>query len=318
MTVNVKEIAKRVVKTEIEGLESLYNNIPEDIEKVCNLLVNLKGKLVVTGIGKSGHIGKKIAAMLASTGTLAYFIHPSEALHGDLGMISKEDAVLAISASGKASELQGILGYAKRFDIPVISITAGKKSLLADASDYLLFLPEHKEACALEMIPTTSSTLTLVIGDILAAALIEMKDFTAEHFKVFHPGGDLGSKLLKVEDIMHRGFSIPTVGKDSTMQDVILEMTQKNLGCVGVLDANKDLIGIITDGDLRRNIGDNFMLLSPLDIMTKSYIYVNKNEFVTSALRTMNDKKITSLFVVENNKPLGVIHIQDCLRCGVA
>ncbi len=317
--IDVKKVAHNVLEIEMQGLDSLYNNLPKDLEAVCKLLLNLKGKLIVTGMGKSGHIGKKIAAMLASTGTVSYFVHPSEALHGDLGMISKEDAVLAISASGKAKELEGVLYYAKRFNIPVIALTAGKDSPLAKASDYLLSLPEYKEACALEMIPTTSSTLTLVIGDIITACLIELKDFTAENFKVFHPGGDLGSKLLKVEDIMHKEQNIPLVQEGADMKSVVIEMTKKNLGCVGIINNDAKVIGIITDGDLRRNMQDDFMALSPLEIMTKDFIFINKDDFATSALRVMNEKKITSLFVLnEEAKAIGVLHMQDCLRSGVA
>jgi arabinose-5-phosphate isomerase len=269
-------------------------------------------------MGKSGHIGKKIAASLASTGTPSFFVHPAEASHGDLGMITENDVVIAISNSGESKELVDIINYCKRFDIKIISITKNIESSLGKAGTVVLELPKHGEACPLGLAPTSSTTATLVLGDILTIGLIERKGFSKEDFNVRHPGGKLGSILKRVEDLMHVGQSMPILHENSNMQAVLLEMTSKCLGCVGFINDNGDFTGMLTDGDLRRCLSASILEEKACNLMTKSPRTVGKDLLSAEALRIMHDKKITNLFVLEGQKPIGVIHIHDLLNNGVA
>ncbi len=249
--------ALRTLRTEAAGLDSLRtafeNGLAEPFEKTVDALRDIKGRVIVTGVGKSGHISAKIAATLASTGTPAFFVHPSEANHGDLGMIARDDAILAISWSGETTELKGTLDYSKRFNIPLVALTADANSTLGKHADIVLALPREKEACPHNLAPTTSSLMLLAMGDAIAVALLESRDFTADHFSVFHPGGQLGSNLLLVRDLMHSGDSIPLVDSGTQMTEAIILISEKGFGCVGVVK-NQNLVGIITDGDLRRNL----------------------------------------------------------------
>lgn len=310
MTKDTKDIALKVIKTEMDGLKRLYDSIDDNFVKAVNIITSTTGKVVVTGMGKSGHIGCKIAATMASTGTQAYFVHPSEASHGDLGMISKDDCVIAISNSGETKELYDVINYCKRNEIPLIGITRSPASTLATASIPLI-IPNSKEACPLGLAPTTSTTVSLVLGDALAVAAYE-DSFNAKSFSEFHPGGKLGSKLLTVGDLMH---SAPTVGKSTLVGDGIITMTQKSFGCLAVTD-NGDLIGIITDGDIRRHL-DSIEMKAPIEsIMSKNPRTITKTMLAVEALAIMNKKSITSLFVLDGDA-LGIIHIHDCLRAGV-
>ncbi|TAN71963.1 MAG: KpsF/GutQ family sugar-phosphate isomerase, partial [Magnetospirillum sp.] len=287
--------------------------------KAVELLEGAKGRVAVTGMGKSGHIARKIAATMASTGRTAFYIHPAEASHGDLGMVTGDDAVIALSNSGETPELGDILAYTRRFDIPLIGITARAGSTLATTADVALVLPPIPEACPMGLAPTTSTTMMLALGDALAVTLLERKGFTAADFKVFHPGGQLGQRLLKVADLMHAADQLPLVTLDTTMAEVLLVMTAKSLGCAGVIAADGRLAGIVTDGDLRRHMRPDLLSLSAADAMTKGPKTVGPNLLAAEALRIMNTKAITSLFVVgDDGRPVGALHVHDCLRAGVA
>ncbi|MFT5702863.1 MAG: arabinose-5-phosphate isomerase [Rickettsiales bacterium] len=253
---------------------------------------------------------------MASTGTAAFGVHPGEASHGDLGMISKDDVVILLSNSGETKELKDIIYYCKRFSIPTIGIVRRKDSELAQTSDVPLVLPEIPEATLIKA-PTTSTTMMLALGDALAIALMEAKGFSNKDYGVFHPGGKLGAEFIKVKDLMRKNKDLPLVSEDSQIEEILLEMTSKHLGCTGVLDKNKNLIGIITDGDLRRHINKNFMQLTALELMTKNPSVIEEKALAVESVATMNEKKITNLFVVENKKPIGILHIHDCLRAGV-
>ena len=267
-------------------------------------------------MGKSGHIGRKIAATLASTGTPAFFVHAAEASHGDLGMIASGDAVLALSNSGDTPELADLISYTRRYGIPLIGITSRAGSALAEAADARLILPNVGEACPLGLAPTTSTTLMIALGDALAVALLERRGFTADNYKVFHPGGQLGRKLFKVEDLMHTGAELPLVEPSTPMSEVVLVMTQKTFGVAGVVDGGGRLVGIVTDGDLRRHIGGDLFKLTAGNIMTKWPKTTGRNILAAEAMRRMNDWKITSVFVVEDEKPVGIIRMHDILRAG--
>lgn len=314
---DIVNTAKQVIKIEQIGLEKLYNNLPKDFEKVCKLILNAKGKIVFTGIGKSGHIANKIVSTLSSTGTPSFFVHPAEALHGDLGMISRDDIVIAISNSGNSLELQGIYNYTQRFGIPLIGITSNKNSTLAELSDYLLLLPKAEEACILGLAPTTSTTTALVLGDALAISVLQMRGFKPEDFSVLHPGGSLGNKLLKIKQVMHKGKEIPLISYDDTMQNVLIEITSHRFGCIGILNENQNLVGIITDGDIRKNMSKNFLEQKIVNIMTKDFIYINPEDNTAKALAIMEKNKITNLFVLDNTNLVGIVHIHDLLNIGV-
>ena len=312
--------AKRTIDREIEALRLLESQLDDKLHQALNIMQNAKGRIIVTGMGKSGHIGKKIAATLASTGTPSFFVHPGEASHGDLGMFTDDDVVLAISNGGESKELSDILIYCKRYGIPLIAMTKDPKSSLGKAGDAVLLLPNSGEACPLGLAPTSSTTATLVYGDLIAVCLLERKGFTKLDYNKRHPGGKLGSILQKVSALMHSDNEMPLINKDATMQDALLEMTSKMLGCVGIIDENKKLIGIITDGDLRRCMSPDIMLKAASDIMNKSPITATEDMLAAEALNIMNStgKGITQLFVIKNEEPVGVIHLHDCLKFGVA
>ncbi len=277
------------------------------------------GRIIVSGMGKSGHIGRKIAATFASTGTPAQFVHPGEASHGDLGMITERDAVIAISNSGETHELSDLIGHVKRFQIPMIGITGRAGSTLAQAANVALILPQHPEAGEIGLAPTTSTTMTLAMGDALAVSLMARKGFTANDFRVLHPGGKLGRQLLKVADLMHRGENIPLVQQQARMDEVVLTITSKHFGCTGVVDDAGGLIGIVTDGDLRRHMSNNLAEQLVTKVMTAGPITITSTMIAAEALNIMNDRKITAMFVVdEAQKPVGIVHIHDFLRAGVA
>jgi len=308
-----------VLRTEAEALERVAAHLDGGFEQALALLGGLNGRVVVTGMGKSGHIARKIAATLASTGTAAFFVHPGEASHGDLGMIAREDAVLALSNSGETAELSDIIAYTRRFAIPLVALTARRRSTLADAADAALVLPGFAEACPMGLAPTTSTTMALALGDALAVALLEGKDFTAADFQLFHPGGRLGQQLLRVCDLMHRGDEVPRVATDTPMSEALLEMTAKHFGCAGVVDAAGRLAGVITDGDLRRHMDAHLLGRPAGEVMTANPRTIDDHALAAEALHAMNTTAITSLFVPdEAGRPQGILHIHDCLRAGVA
>ncbi|WP_292897085.1 MULTISPECIES: KpsF/GutQ family sugar-phosphate isomerase [unclassified Nitratireductor] len=314
--------AVRTLETERAGLkelaDALDNGLADPFAEAVRIIAGVKGRLIVTGVGKSGHIGSKIAATLASTGTPAFFVHPAEANHGDLGMIGDDDVILAMSWSGETMELHGIVAYARRFAIPIIAITAGKSSALAKEATVVLALPRAPEACPHGLAPTTSTVLQLVIGDALAVALLEARGFTADHFRTFHPGGQLGAKLTQVRQIMHSGSELPLASSGALMREAILEMTQKGFGCVGITDAEGLLIGIITDGDLRRHIDSELLSMTVDQVMTRNPKTIAPETLAESALQIVNSSAITTLMVVEDGKPCGVVHLHDLLRIGAA
>lgn len=313
-----KNSAIRTINAEVETLYKLRDILSHSLTQALNIMQEAKGRIIITGMGKSGHIGKKIAASLASTGTPSFFVHPAEASHGDLGMITEDDVVIAISNSGESRELVDILTYCKRFGIKLIGITKNIESSLAKSSDVLLPLPNNGEACPLGLAPTNSTTATLVLGDILTVGLIDRRGFSKSDFNDRHPGGKLGSILQKVSDLMHTDSEMPILEENSDMQRVLLEMTSKRLGCVGFVNQDGELTGMLTDGDLRRCLSAQILEEKAINLMTKNPKTVDKNMMAAEALNIMNTKKITNLFVVEKNKPVGVIHIHDLLNNGVA
>jgi arabinose-5-phosphate isomerase len=314
------EVAKQTINREIEALRVMENNLDDTLSKALDLLQNAKGRVIVTGMGKSGHVGSKIAATMASTGTPAFFLHPSEASHGDLGMITPNDVVIAISNSGESKELSDILVYCKRFSIPLIGITKNPDSSLGKNCDLVLLLPDNKEACPLGLAPMSSTTATMVMGDILAADLMVRKGFTEEDFKLRHPGGKLGSILRHVSDIMHTGDELPLIGKDAIMQDALMTMSAKMLGCVGIVNEKGELEGMITDGDLRRWMAPDLISENVCKVMTKNPRTIKADALIAEAVNVMNTtgRGITNMFVTENKKPIGIIHIHDCLKAGVS
>ncbi len=310
--------AIKTIDCEIEAINELKLLLDENLVKALDLIQNARGRIILSGMGKSGHIAKKIAASLASTGTPSFFIHPAEASHGDLGMVTRDDVIIAISNSGESRELIDILNYSKRFGIKLIAITKNPQSSLGKAGDIVLKLPQAKEACPLGLAPTSSTTATLVLGDIITVCMIERKGFSKAQFNQCHPGGKLGSILQRVKDLMHTGSNMPLLSKNANFDDIILEMTSKRLGCVGFVDNNGDFCGMLTDGDLRRCIKMDLKNSKAYEIMTKKPITVSKEMFATEAIKIMNEKKITNIFVLEDNKPIGTIHIHDLLQHGVA
>jgi len=313
------DTARRVIETEADALHTLADGLDQSFRDAIDLLLNAKGRVIVTGIGKSGHIAHKIAATLASTGTPAQFVHPAEASHGDLGMVTRDDVVLAISNSGEAPELANILAFARRFDIPLVGITKAPGSALGSQCDVVLQIPDLGEACGTGVVPTTSTTMTLAMGDALAVALMEHRDFTAEHFRDFHPGGKLGARLSRVADLMHTGDAVPLVQTDTPMSEALIEISKKSLGVVGVTDAKGALAGIITDGDLRRHM-DGLLSLKAADVMTTSPTTIQTSALAEEAVAVMNARKITCVFAVDAQDPTmpkGILHIHDCLRVGL-
>ncbi|MCM1004040.1 MAG: KpsF/GutQ family sugar-phosphate isomerase [Candidatus Gastranaerophilales bacterium] len=311
--------ALRTIEIEINAISSLKDSVAlENLTTALDLMQNSTGRIIITGMGKSGHIGKKIAASLASTGTPSFFVHPAEASHGDLGMITENDVIIAISNSGESRELVDIINYCKRFGIKMIAITKNAQSSLGSAANVVLELPKAEEACPLGLAPTSSTTATLVLGDILTTGLIERKGFSKEEFNVRHPGGKLGSILKRVGDLMHTGQAMPILDENSNMQAALLEMTSKCLGCVGFINQKGEFTGMLTDGDLRRCLSASILEEKAVNLMTKNPKTVTKDMISAEALKIMHDKKITNMFVVEGSQPVGVIHIHDLLNNGVA
>ncbi len=306
--------AKKVLKVEIESAKTLNKIFDKSFFDLVNAIFNTKGRVVVTGIGKSGHIASKIAATLSSTGTPSLFVHPSEASHGDLGSITKKDCILAFSNSGQSHELGDIINYAKRFAIPLLSISSNKKGLLYKKSDHAVVFKKPKEACPLNLAPTSSTTMSLIIGDAIAITLLKMKGFKKTNFSKFHPGGNLGKDLATISDVMHEKSKLPLVKENDLMSKALIVMTRKSFGCVGVLNSKFKLVGVITDGDLRRNMDKGLIGKKAKIVMTKKPTIVLEDSLVGEALNIMNDKQITSLFVCKNYKPIGIVHIHDLLR----
>ncbi|ENR24636.1 hypothetical protein P046_03104 [Brucella suis 06-997-1672] len=314
--------ALRTIKTENAGLvaleEALNNGLSGPFVEAVERIVASRGRLVVTGVGKSGHIGSKLAATFASTGTSAFFVHSGEANHGDLGMIGLEDVILAISWSGETVELKGIVNYSQRFRIPLIAITSRQDTALGRAADVVLLLPKATEACPHGLAPTTSTMMQLAIGDALAIALLEARGFTPSDFKTFHPGGSLGASLIHIRDIMHRGNRLPLVKTGTPMPDAMKVLAQKSFGCVVVTDDAGELAGIVTDGDISRNLSRNLSALAVDDIMTRTPRTIDQNMLASAALKTINENHIGALIVVEANRPIGLVHFHDLLRIGAA
>ncbi len=311
---------RRVLGIEADALTATAAGLDERFAAVVDRIAGIQGRVIVTGMGKNGHIGGKIAATFASTGTPALFVHPAEASHGDLGMITTSDLILALSNSGETPELADLIAYAKRFAISLVAIVGRPESTLGSAADLILPLPDRPEACPMGLAPTTSTTATLALADALAIALLERKGFTADGFGIFHPGGKLGKKLIQVQQLMHRGDALPLVDMEASTAEAILEMTTKHFGCVGMLDGQGTLIGIVTDGDLRRHMGPDLLSRPAVDIMTAEPRTIRPDALAAEALGMMNqpDRPITVMFVVEDGRPAGILHVHDCLRAGVA
>lgn len=314
------QVLERVLRLEAQGILRLAQSLSGRFSQALDLLCDVAGpgRVVVTGIGKSGHIARKVAATLASTGTPALFVHPAEASHGDLGMITPSDVVVAFSNSGETPELSDLVSYTRRFAISLIAITGRADGALAEAADVALVLPPSEEACPMGISATTSTTVMLALGDAIAVALFERKGILTDDLRVFHPGGQIGRKLLRVADIMHGGEELPLIGPDTSMSDALLVMTTKRFGCVGIVEGGDRLAGIITDGDLRRHMKPDLLRQTAAEVMTRGPKTICPKAFAAEALRLMNARAITSLFVVEADKPIGIVHIHDCLRAGVA
>jgi arabinose-5-phosphate isomerase len=314
--------AKRSLETETDGMAALLaafdGPLGASFVKAMALISKAEGRAIVSGMGKSGHVGRKIASTLASTGAPAMFVHPAEASHGDLGMITPQDVVIMISNSGESAELLDMVNYTQRFGVPLIAITANPDSTLAKTADVVLALPQAREACPNGLAPTTSTLLQLALGDALAVALLEEKGFTARNFREFHPGGKLGAQLTHVQALMRRGDALPLAGTAMKMADAIVVMTEKSCGCLGIVDHEGLLIGIITDGDLRRNMRPGLLAHTTASIMTKHPKTILGDALASEALELLNAKTITSVFVIdEARKPVGLVHIHDLLRAGV-
>lgn len=313
------QIAARVLEQEALAVNALQTVLNKDFDRCIEDLLNLKGHVIVSGMGKSGHIANKVAATLSSTGTPAFFVHPGEAGHGDLGMISQNDYVILLSNSGNSNELNPIIHYCKRFSIPLVAIVGTENSFLGKQADISFVLPPFKEATQLISAPTTSTTMMLAFGDAIAVTLMEKRGFTPEDFSLFHPGGQIGAQLQKVEMLMHTEDNLPMVHYKTLMTDVLITMTSKHFGCVAVTDDDGTLIGIITDGDLRRHMNDHFLSLTASAIMTKNPQVIDKNQLASKALHIMSTHAITSLFITDDaHKPIGILHLHDCIRSGVA
>lgn len=316
---NPISVARRVLETEISGLRALADTIDETFSSCVDVVKNAPGHVVLAGVGKSGHVARKIAATLASTGTPALFVHPTEASHGDMGMIRRGDVVIALSRSGETRELADITRYCKRFEVPLVAITGEATSTLAKAADYVLVLPDAPEACRVTGAPTTSTTLQMALGDALAVALLEARGFTAHDFKTFHPGGKLGADLLGVSDLMHTGNAMPLVKLGTPVQDALGVLSAKGFGCVGVVSDTDKLIGIITDGDIRRNMGVQLDHTRVDKIMTQTPKTVGLDTLAVAALRymTASPPKVMQVFVTKNEKPMGILHMHDLLKAGL-
>ena len=314
--------ALRTFETLAAGIRSLADAVQGKFETnllaAVQMMREAKGRVIVTGVGKSGHIARKIASTLASTGTPAFFVHATEASHGDLGMITGDDVIIALSWSGETVELKNLINYSRRFRIGLISVTADGDSTLARAADVPLTLPRVREACPNNLAPTTSSLMQLALGDALAVALLEGRGFTSVDFSVFHPGGKLGANLLFVRDLMHTGDAIPLIALGKPMSEALVEMSSKSFGCVGVVDASGLLVGIVTDGDLRRHMRPDLMAASVDEIMTKNPKTIRAGQLASQVLEMLNSSKITTLLVTDDGRPVGILHLHDLLRAGVA
>ncbi|MEM1237695.1 MAG: KpsF/GutQ family sugar-phosphate isomerase [Pseudomonadota bacterium] len=310
------ETARRVIRVEGAALGSLANALDESFGEAVETLLACKGRVIVCGMGKSGHVGKKIAATFASTGTPAQFVHPAEASHGDLGMMASGDVALILSNSGETPELADVVAYTRRFSIPLIGVASKPESSLIRQSDVALILPKVEEACGTGIVPTSTTTMTLALGDALAVALMEHRQFTPANFREFHPGGKLGAQLARVGDLMHKGEALPLVAADTDMGEALLTISQKGFGVVGVIGSDGRLTGIVTDGDLRRHM-DGLLERKAGEVMTAAPATIDPDSLAEEALAQMNDRKITCLFVTEGAEPVGLIHIHDCLRVGL-
>lgn len=310
------EAARRVIAQEAEGLHVLANALDDSFTDLVGRILALKGRVIISGMGKSGHIARKIAATLASTGTPAYFVHPSEASHGDLGMITVDDLVLCLSNSGETAELRDMIAYTRRFSIPLVGLVRRAGSVLTEAADIAIILPEVPEASPVGA-PTTSTTMMLAFGDALAMALLEARGFSKEDFGVFHPGGKLGKAFVRVAELMHSGDELPLVAPSTPMKEVLLVMTAKRFGLAIVVGKNEELQGVITDGDLRRHMHAGLIEKPAADVMTRTPLTVPPSMLAAEALGILNSKSVTSLLVVEAAKPVGILHIHDCLRAGI-
>ena len=318
MSQDALKSAQNTLAAEVEGLQQLSQSLGDDFMAAVDLLAKAKGRVIVSGMGKSGHIGNKITATMASTGTPAHFVHPAEASHGDLGMITPDDVVLGLSWSGGTQELASLLQYTTRFSIPLIAITSNKDSLLGRSATICLELPKAAEACPNGLAPTTSTTMQLALGDALAVALLERRNFSASDFKNFHPGGKLGASLTHIVDVMHKGDALPLAPAAMKMDEALVMMTEKGFGCLGVTNDSGALGGIVTDGDLRRHMSPDLLGKSVADIMTQNPQTITGDKLTAEALSLMQDKKIQCLFVCEGGKPTGLIRILDLLRIGTA
>jgi arabinose-5-phosphate isomerase len=316
------ESALRTLETEAGGINvlaaAIQNGLGHSFSAAVELIRKARGRVIVTGMGKSGHVGRKIAATFASTGTPAFFVHPGEASHGDLGMITADDVIMALSWSGETAELKNLIDYSRRFRIGLIAVTADAKSTLGQSADVLLTMPQAREACPHNLAPTTSSLMQLALGDALAIALLESRGFTALDFGILHPAGRLGALLKFVRDIMHTGAAVPLAPLGTRMSDAIVEMTAKGFGCIGIIEASGQLIGIITDGDLRRHMRANLLDARVDEVMTRSPKTIRPDQLASETLELLNTTKITALMVVEAGKPVGIVHFHDLLRAGVA
>lgn len=318
-TSSTLEIAKKVIDSEINGLKALSESLGEDFEQLIEEIFKHNGKIIVSGMGKSGHIARKIAATLSSTGTSSFFIHPGEASHGDLGMIQANDLVILLSNSGETSELKDIINYCKRFHITLVAMVRNRNSSLGLAADICLTIPALAEALEFDA-PTTSTTMMIALGDAIALTLLESKGFSREDFQIYHPGGRLGASFFRVKDIMHVDYELPIVQQNDTVELAIHMITQKRFGCTAVLDQEQKLVGIFTDGELRRNITTpNLLNKSITEVMVKNPVTISANSLVVEALDLMNKKLITCLLVVdENNYLAGIVHMHDCLKVGAS
>ena len=312
----INNSATKVITTEAEALMALANNLPKAFEKVVKLILGIKGHVIISGVGKSGHIGRKISATLASTGTPSHFVHATEASHGDLGALTNKDVCILISNSGETTELADLISHTQRFSIPLVAISSNSKSSLAKASNFKLCLPPATEACSIGLAPTTSTTMALALGDALAVTLMQERKFSPEHFRILHPGGRLGSQVIKVNQLMHSGKKIPVVEPESSMPDTLIEMTSKGFG-VAVIVKNNIVAGVITDGDLRRHM-DNLMNMTAQEIGSGKPVTVDQETLAVKALSIMNENKINVIIVTNRkNSPVGILHIHDCLRAGL-
>ncbi len=308
---------KEVISTELKGIKNLNKTINKNFEKAVRALEKVKGRVIITGVGKSGHIASKISSTMSSTGTPSQYCSPTDMSHGDLGIVSKKDALIIISNSGNSNELVNLINFAKKYSILIIGISSNSESDLIKASQISLIIPNAAEACSIGLAPTTSTTMALIIGDALCVALMKLKKFKLSDYKKYHPGGSLGVSMLQVRDLMHTKSKIPIVNEDVNIKKVLIEMTKKSFGHVGVRNKKHHLIGIITDGDLRRNMNHNFFKAKAKEIMTYKPYLIKENELISNAISIMNTKKITCLFVIKNKSskiPVGIIHIHDCIR----